>query len=140
MDKDADLKPRPARPEDIDEVVAFLQPFAAQQFIMRRTPQEIAQLMETGFVTEADGRIIGTGAVEIYSSKLAEIQCLAVDEHYRRRGVGRALVEACVAIAQQQDVRELMAITANDAMFQQCGFHYALPDQKRALFLQTRLN
>jgi hypothetical protein len=31
-----------------------------------------------------------------------------------------------------------MAITAAEEFFAECGFHFALPDQKKALFIQTR--
>jgi amino-acid N-acetyltransferase len=136
MDAEPQFSVRAARQEDVDRLVRFLQTFVQQEFILERTPAEIESLMHNGFVAEAQGRLIGCAGVEIYSRKLAEIQALAVDENYRYQGVGRALVEACVALARAKGVRELMAITATDGLFQKCGFHYALPGQKRALFVQ----
>ena len=46
-------------------------------------------------------------------------------------------VAKCVERAKEEKVREVMAITATEALFQDCGFDYALPGQKRALFVQT---
>ncbi len=66
----------------------------------------------------------------------AEIQCLAVSDKFRRRGVGRTLVSMCVGRAREQKVVELMAISNSDKMFQACGFDYSLPNQKRAFFIQ----
>jgi len=36
------------------------------------------------------------------------------------------------------NVMEILAISSSDRFFESCGFDYALPDQKRALFFQLR--
>ena len=82
--------------------------------------------------------VVGFAAVEIYSGKLAEIQCLAVSPAVQGQGIGRQLVRGCVDVARQQGVKELMAISATEAMFVACGFHYSLPNQKRALFISPQ--
>ncbi|RMF39227.1 MAG: hypothetical protein D6753_14310, partial [Planctomycetota bacterium] len=66
---------RPSCESDLEQVRAFLQPFVEQRKILRRTRAELAALLNTGFVAEVDGLLIGFGAIEIYSKKLAEIQC-----------------------------------------------------------------
>jgi amino-acid N-acetyltransferase len=137
MNADALFAVRPARDADRAEIVQFLQPFADQRAILPRSAVEIAALMQNGFVAVVAEKIIGCGAVEIYSQKLAEIQCLAVDQAQQRRGVGRALVEACITRAGQLGVREVMAITASDSLFLNSGFKYGLPGQKKALFCQV---
>ena len=136
MNADAPFVVRPARDPDNQEIAQFLQPFASERAILPRSTAEIAALMQNGFVAVAAEKIIGCGAVEIYSQKLAEIQCLAVDQARQRQGVGRALVEACLARAGQLGVREVMAITASDSLFLSSGFEYGLPGQKKALFCQ----
>jgi N-acetylglutamate synthase-like GNAT family acetyltransferase len=136
MSYQPDIVIQVSQPADVPQVARFLEPFVAAQQILRRTPQQIASLFENGFLATVDGKLVGCAAVEVYSQKMAEIQCLAVDEEYRRRGVGSSLVRACIERARQRRVRELMAITAADQLFQSCGFEYALPGQKRALFIQ----
>ena len=128
---------RPAKSADLANVIAFLQPFVDDQFILPRASIEIELLLRHAFVAESEGQFVGFAAIEIYSKKLAEIQCLAVSQSYRRQGVGQQLVNFCVERAKQEKVREVMAITATEALFQHCGFDYALPGQKRALFVQT---
>ena len=96
--------------------------------------------MGTGFVAVAGDQVIGFAAIEIYSSKLAEIQCLAVLSEWQQRGIGRELVEHCVDVARREKVLEVMAISARDEFLVSCGFDYSLPGQKRALFIQTRSN
>lgn len=137
MNADVPFAVRPARDPDRGEIERFLQPFADQRAILPRSAAEIAALMQNGFVAVVAEKIIGCAAVEIYSRKLAEIQCLAVDQAQQRRGVGRALVEACIARARRLGVREVMAITATDSLFLNSGFQYGLPGQKKALFCQV---
>jgi amino-acid N-acetyltransferase len=136
MNAESPFAVRPARDPDSREIVQFLQPFANDRAILPRTTAEITALMQNGFVAVVAEKIIGCAAVEIYSQKLAEIQCLAVDQAQQRQGVGRALVEACIAWAGQLGVREVMAITASDSLFLNSGFKYGLPGQKKALFHQ----
>ncbi len=123
---------------DLETITKFLQPSVDRQQILPRTADELSVLLRHGFVVESDGQIVGFAAVEIYSQKLAEVQCLCVDDSLRGKGVGRELVQLCVKRATEENVCELMAITAAESIFADCGFHYSLPGQKRALFVQTR--
>jgi amino-acid N-acetyltransferase len=129
---------RSAVANDLESLSSFLQPFSDRQEILPRSQHELSVLLKHGFIAEVDDAIIGFAAVEIYSQKLAEIQCLCVNDIYRGKGIGRDLVNRCVKRAIEMDVCELMAITAVESLFFDCGFHYSLPDQKRALFLQTK--
>ncbi len=129
---------RPSCESDLEPVREFLRPFMQQRVILRRTRAEMAALLNTGFVAERDGRVVGFGAVEIYSKKLAEIQCLAVAPEHRGCGLGSELVRRCVDLARQRGVMEVMAISSSENLFRQVGFDYSLPDQKRALFFQLR--
>jgi amino-acid N-acetyltransferase len=131
---------RAAESADLLEVMNFLQPFMDQEFILPRTSVEMELLLRYAFLATAEGKVVGFAAVEIYSKKLAEIQCLCVSEKCRRMGIGRQLVSRCVERAKSEKVREVMAITATEQLFQDCGFDYALPGQKRALFVQTNGN
>ena len=128
---------RKAAVDDLEPLIAFLQPFVNGKHILPRSLSELQLLRANGFVAEADNEMIGFAAVEVYSPKMAEIQCLAVDSKFRRVGIGRELVQLCVRRAQELKIRELMAITASDAFLVDCGFDYSLPNQKRALFIET---
>jgi amino-acid N-acetyltransferase len=125
-----------ARHDDLQSVTDFLQFFMDGHQLLPRTSIELELLLKHAFIARSDERIVGFAALEIYSKKLAEIQCLAVSDKFRRRGVGRTLVSMCVGRAREQKVVELMAISNSDKMFQACGFDYSLPNQKRAFFIQ----
>ncbi len=133
-----------ARPEDLPGVAAFLKPFIDQNCLLPRTEEELSKLLGVAFIaTEAseeafESPVIGFAALEIYSRKLGEIQCLAVSRNHRRTGIGRQLVHHCVTAAKESGVLELMAISNSEAMFASCGFHYSLPNQKRAFFISPQ--
>ena len=129
---------RPAEPCDLPAVMNLLRPFVDQRLILRRTKSEVQVLLGTGFVVLSDQDVVGFASVEVYSKKLSEIQCLAVSEPHQGRGLGGALVAHCVALAKKLGVMEVLAISSSDRFLIHQGFDYALPNQKKALFLQLR--
>ena len=137
-DSPASFTVRRATVQDVDALHAFIEPFVAQGRLLPRTQDELEDLTTDGFLAEADGRIVGFAALEIYSNKLAELRSLAVAADCQGRGIGKALVQACVELARTKRVFEVMAITSSDEFFQRCGFDFTLPGEKKAVFLQTR--
>lgn len=129
---------RPAVFDDADDVFDFLEQFVEAGRVLPRTLDELEQLVETGFVAESHGRIVGFAALEIYSKKLAEIRSLCVSPELQGQGIGKRLTQACVALARERRIFEIMAITSSDEFFRGCGFDFTLPGEKKALFLQTR--
>jgi amino-acid N-acetyltransferase len=129
---------RPARGTDVRALSALIEPFVQQRKLLPRTIDELALLLPNYFVAETAGRIVGCVALEVYSSKLAELRSLVVAPDYQGRGVGKLLVEACVNRARDEKILEVMAITSAEEFFQSCGFDFTLPGEKKALFFQTR--
>ena len=129
---------RLARAEDIPAIAALIRSYVEQGRLLPRTLEEFDELLPTMFVAEYEGRVLGCAALEIYSRKLAEVRSLAVAEDAQKMGLGRKLVLACIDLARERNVLEVMAITSSDAFFMACGFNYTLPGEKRALFIQTR--
>lgn len=129
---------RPAHGPDIRPLSELIDPFVQRNILLRRTIDELALLLPNYFVAEDGGKIVGCAALEIYSSKLAELRSLVVAPSHQGKGVGKRLVEACVERAQQERVLEVMAITSAEEFFKSCGFDFTLPGEKKALFFQTR--
>ena len=129
---------RPVDESDLNSIDVFIQPFVASGKLLRRTFDELAELIEHAFVAELEGKMVGFVALEIYSAKLAEIRSLAVDPACQGQGIGKQLVAACVAQAKRRNILEVMAITSADSFFMDCGFDFTLPGEKKALFIQTR--
>ena len=129
---------RLATMDDVDGLLAFLEPYVQGRKLLRRSPEEIALLTKHGFVAESNHGIVGFSAIEIYSRKLAEIQSLAVADAYQGRGIGKRLVMMCLDRARELDVMEVLAISSSEEFLRGCGFDFSLPDQKKALFCQLR--
>jgi amino-acid N-acetyltransferase len=134
---------RQAQPADAEEIHALMRPYVMERLLLARTETEIIELTRNGFVAfQKEGgeeqRLIGFSAIEIYGPKLAELQCLAVDTAFQGSGVGSQLIQACVDIARELNVMEILAISSSERFLQSCGFDYSLPDQKKALFYQLR--
>ncbi len=135
---DSAVEVRPATREDLPQLAGLVDYFVEENRLLPRTSDELEDLIPFGFVAIAAGQIVGFAALEIYSSKLAEIRSLAVMPLFQGKGVGRKLVEQCVELAVSRSVLEVMAITSNDGFFKSCGFDFTLPGEKKALFVQTR--
>lgn len=129
---------RRATLDDLDNVNGLLGPFVNARKLLKRTQAEMELLVPSGFVALVDEQLVGFSAIEIYSRKLAEIQCLAVATGYQGHGIGSELVRRCVELARERGVMEVLAISSSANFLQKLGFNYSLPDQKRALFCQLR--
>jgi len=133
-----EVKIRKAHYYEIKQITEFITPFVGSGTLLPRTFDELDDLISTLFVAEFEKQIVGVAALEIYSPKLAEVRSLAVDARMQGRGVGKRLVQACLELARERNVLEVMAITSSDAFFLSCGFDFTLPGEKKALFIQTR--
>ena len=134
------LSIRQALPSDANAIHALLRPYVLQRLLLERSEAELIEMTRHGFVAEMTDSetLIGFCAVEVYNAKLAELQCLAVRSDYHGSGVGSHLVLACSQRAKELGVMEILAISSSEQFFHRCGFDYALPDQKKAFFLQLR--
>ena len=134
----AAIEIRVAKPADLVELSDFIVPFVQSGDLLPRTFDELEDLLETSFIARLDAEIVGCAALEIYSKKLCEIRSLAVAPSAQGLGIGKRLVEACVALAESESIYEIMAISAAEPFFKSCGFDFTLPNLKKAFFLQTR--
>jgi amino-acid N-acetyltransferase len=101
--------------------------------LLGRDRDEIVQLLDTFWVAEADGRIVGCCCLEIYSGKIAELRSLAVLPEYRHRGLGAALTDAAVAEAKARGIPQVLVVTSNREFFEHRNFGPCL-NEKYALF------
>ncbi len=69
-----------------------------------------------------DGSITGFCAMHIFWENLAEVRSLYVEEEYRRSGIGRNLVEACISEAITLDLLRIFTLTYQTEFFESVGF------------------
>lgn len=113
---------RPAAVEDVDVILALLCDYARMGNLLPRTRTEVAGNIEWFRVAEADGRVVGCGALEIFTPELAEIRSLVVAEDFKGTGTGRKLVERLTDDARKRGHKRLMALTYSPGFFHRLGF------------------
>jgi amino-acid N-acetyltransferase len=78
--------------------------------------------LATTIVAREAGRIAGSAALEVYGEH-ALLRSVAVNPAFQRRGIGRALTEAALAIARDRRVRTVYLLTTTaEQFFPKFGF------------------
>ncbi len=113
---------RKARAADGPAIQRLLAQFAARGELLHRTLNEVYQHLRDFVVGEADGQVVGVCALWLYWEDLAEVRSLAVHEDYGRRGLGKALVGACLEEAASLGIRRVFALTYRPGFFERLGF------------------
>jgi amino-acid N-acetyltransferase len=126
--------PRLARTEDIDAIVDLIRAHPEQ--LLSRTREDIEALLDTFWVIDEDGQIVGCCCLEVYSPKIAEVRSLAVRASVRGRNYGRRLVQAAVAEARSRSIPQILVVTSNPEFFGRLNFKTCL-NEKYAMFWEN---
>jgi len=113
---------RNATIHDVPEIQAIINSHAELGRMLFKSYAQLYEALRDFAVYEENGKILGCAALTIIWADLAEVRSLAVDENQRGKGIGRKLVEWCVAEARRLQIRRLMALTYEQAFFEKLGF------------------
>lgn len=114
---------RPARIGDVPAMHELINQFAAKKVMLSRPLGELYENVRDFLVAEAEpGGLVGCAAVHIDTATIGELKALAVAEAAHGRGVGRGLVEACFAAAEQLGMERLFCLTYQVEFFAKLGF------------------
>jgi argininosuccinate synthase len=113
---------RRARTGDVDAILVINEIYARRGVLLSRTPEEIAQQINTFRVAELDGVVCGIAALRDFGDGLGELRSLAVHESAQGRGLGEMLVRAVVRDATEAGIRDLYVLTTNPGYFALHGF------------------
>jgi len=108
--------------EAIHELVTF---WADRGDMLHRPIGEVYEAIRDFKVSRVEGKVIGCGSLHIMGSDLAEVRSLAVAEDVQTRGVGAAIVAACVADARAFGLDRVFALTYKPGFFEKQGFRVA---------------
>jgi len=110
---------------DVKNIHKLLGTFSDRGEILPRSLSEIYDNLRDYclFCDEKQKTIIGTCAVHITWEDLAEIRSLAVKEEFTKRGIGRKLVEKCIAEARELGIHRVFVLTYKREFFEKMGFH-----------------
>jgi len=108
---------RAAKVSDVDAIEHILTPYAKNKVVLIRDKDDIFQHLQEFIVAEYDGLVIGTAALHVYASHIAEIRSLVVNPDYQGLKLGQLLVQDCEQRAIKLGIVQVFALTYVDAFF-----------------------
>lgn len=114
---------RPARLEDVPRIQEIINSHAELgKMLFKSYAQLYEDLRDFAVATDEHGEVVGCVAVGIIWADMAEVRSLAVDATQIGKGIGRKLVEWCIADARRIGIRKLMSLTYEQRFFDKLGF------------------
>lgn len=113
---------RPARLTDVPRVQAIINSHAELGKMLFKSYAQLYESIRDFAVYEEGGEVLGCVAVGIIWADMAEVRSLAVDSSAIGRGIGKKLVEWCLADARRMGIRKLMSLTYEQRFFEKLGF------------------
>ena len=108
--------------KDIELIQQLLKPFIDDGIILKRDDDEIATNIRSYLIIKNREKIVGIGALHIYSKSLAEIRSLAVDKNYQGQGLGKKIVLGLEQEAKKFGITQLLTLTYQKEFFEKLGF------------------
>ena len=114
---------RPARTADVRAIQALLEPWVQRRVLLGKDLVVLFESVQQFTVAEdADGRLIGCGALHVMWDDLGEIRTLIVADEWLHHGVGRAIVDRLEENARALGLRRLFCLTFEVEFFSARGF------------------
>lgn len=108
--------------DDVKKIHSIIELFAEKEAMLHRSEADIYDNIRDFFVYEKDGHIVGVCALHISCEGMGEIRSLAVRSKHVRKGIGRALVEACLEEARVLGLNKVFALTYKAPFFHKLKF------------------
>lgn len=116
------MKVEKARIVDVPQMHKLVNYFAEQGEMLPRALSEIYENIRDYFVVREGDEVIACVALHVSWADLVEIKALAVAGDKQEKGVGVALVQACLAEARELGISMAFCLTYKPAFFEKCGF------------------
>jgi len=115
---------RKALISDVKNIQQLINSFAGEGVVLPRSLSELYDNLRdySVYCHGTEETIGGTCAIHVCWENLAEIRSLVVREDCGKRGVGKALVESCLAEAHTLGIRRVFVLTYKESFFEKLGF------------------
>jgi len=107
---------------DIPAMQQLVAPEIESGVILPRSNDEIATNIRSYFIALDGDKLVGFVALHIHSPKLAELRSMIIDQNYRGRNIGTALVEKASEEGRYLGLKEILALTYQQRFFERLGF------------------
>jgi amino-acid N-acetyltransferase len=116
------MQASPARPTDVPAICQLLAHYAGMGDLLPRTTVDVQKNLHHFMVIRKDQQVIACGSLEHFTAELAEIRSLMVEQGFKKQGLGRIIVQALIARANDTPTKRIMALTYVPHFFHQLGF------------------
>ncbi|TFD72523.1 amino-acid N-acetyltransferase [Cryobacterium fucosi] len=114
---------RRARTSDVPRIQALVDPLVQERILLGKESVVFYEaVQEFRVVEDADGNLIGCGALHVMWEDLGEVRTLAVTTDQLGRGVGHALMDRLEADARELGLTRLFCLTFEVPFFSRHGF------------------
>jgi amino-acid N-acetyltransferase len=113
---------RPARSADVIGIRSLLQPMVEQRILLGKDLAILYGSVQEFVVAEADGQLIGCGALHVIWEDLGEVRTLLVRDDWLHHGVGRAIVDHLEQNAAALGLTRLFCLTFEVSFFTRRGY------------------
>ena len=113
---------RPARSADVIGIRNLLQPMVEQRILLGKDLAVLYGSVQEFVVAEADGELIGCGALHVIWEDLGEVRTLLVRDDWLHHGVGRAIVDRLENNAATLGLSRLFCLTFEVDFFGRRGY------------------
>ena len=112
---------RRATTHDVAAIRALVDQYQGEVLLEKATVTLYEDVQEF-WVAEADGRVVGCGALHVLWEDLGEIRTVAVDQAAKRRGVGGLIVDRLIQHGRDLGIRRIFVLTFETSFFASRGF------------------
>lgn len=114
---------RPAQLSDIPAMLQLVNDYAANEVMLPRTEVEMCERVRDFVVAvDKEGRLLGCGALQFYTPRMAELRSLAVATSRTRSGLGLRIARELLEQAREVGVEVVFAFTYVPSFFEKAGF------------------
>jgi amino-acid N-acetyltransferase len=107
---------------DVEAIHAIITRFAKGGSMLPRSRSELYESLRNFLVCEANGKVVGCGALTITWADLAEVKSLGVMTKYQKSGVGKRMLKALLKEARSIGVKRVFALANKPRFFTSHGF------------------
>jgi len=113
---------RRATVADVPAMARIINNEAEQGLMLPRSLSVLYEDIREFHVCEVAGGVVGVCGLSIVWANMAEVAALAVAPEHRGKGLGKALVQACLDEAAALGIRRVMTLTYERVFFEKLGF------------------
>jgi amino-acid N-acetyltransferase len=107
---------------DIRQIKNLVNYYAGKNLMLRRHEIDIYENLRDFYVWKQGATVLGVVALRLYWGGLCEIRSLAVRRDKTHKGIGAALVRACLKDAKTLKIKRVFLLTYVPSFFKKLGF------------------